>query len=109
MFDTLGFAVYHDETKVVYAPDMGTFLPEREGGREYENADLLFAEGAALFRAEGHGSKADLRAALESANAEQTVLLNLSEHLQRMSTDEMRVVATNSGYELGQDFETYHV
>jgi phosphoribosyl 1,2-cyclic phosphodiesterase len=102
-FDTLGFAVYHDEKKVVYAPDMWEF----ENDTAYENADLLFAEGAALFRAVGHGEEADLRAALTEADADRTVLLNLSEHLQRMTTEELRRAAKEDGYELGADFATY--
>lgn len=103
-FDTLGFAVYHGDEKVVYAPDMREFMDDDE----YENVDLLFAEGAALFRALGHGEKAELQAALRDANAKRTVLLNLSEHLQRMTTNELREVARREGYELGEDFAEYH-
>lgn len=101
--DTLGFAIYHEDNKVVYAPDMWEFMDERE----YANADLLFAEGAALFRAFGHGEEADLRAALADADASRTVLLNLNEHLQRMTTVELREAATDLGYELGADFAEY--
>lgn len=75
----------------------------------YANADLLFAEGAALFRAYGHGDESALRAALAAADADRTVLVNLSEHLQRMTTDEMREVAGEAGYELGSDFAAYEV
>ena len=99
-FDTLGFAVYHDDAKVVYAPDMWEFMDDAE----YENADLLFVEGAALFRAFGHGEEADLREALADADADRTVLINLNEHLQRMTTDELRRIAERDGYELGSDF-----
>lgn len=106
-FDTVGFAVYHDGQKVVYAPDMWEFLPEWDAGTEYKNANLLFAEGAALFRAEGHGRKSDLKSSLESAHAERTVLINLSEHLQRLSTEELGDRADELGYELGVDFATY--
>lgn len=102
-FDTLGFAVYHEESKIVYAPDMWEF----KENREYVDADLLFAEGAALFRAFGHGEESDLRAALSDANAERTVLLNVNEHLQRMTTAKMEAAAANDGCELGRDFEMY--
>lgn len=104
-FDTLGFAVHHDGKKVVYAPDMWEFMNDKG----YENADLLFAEGAALFGAFGHGEEADLRAALEDADAERTVLVNLSEHLQRMTTDELRNAVDRDGYELGVDFAEYNL
>lgn len=102
-FDTLGFGVYHDDAKLVYAPDVWEFGDDPA----YRNADLLFAEGAALFRALGHGEEPDLRAALDEADAERTVLLNLNEHLQRMTTDELRRAAEGDGYELGADFATY--
>lgn len=109
LFDTLGFAVSHGDSKVVYAPDVRTFLPEWEAGREYEDADLLFVEGAALFRAEGHGTEAELRAAIADADADRTVLVNISEHLQRLSTDELEAMAAEQGYELGRDFAEYRL
>ncbi len=103
-FDTVGFAVYHETSKVVYAPDVWEFLDNTD--EHYRDADLLVAEGAALFRAFGHGDESDLRASLEGADAERTVLVNVSEHLQRMPTAEMCDVA---GYELGEDFASYRV
>lgn len=102
-FDTLGFAVSHDEKKVVYAPDMWEF----ENDTAYQNADLLFAEGAALFQTFGHGEERALRAALTDSDANRTILLNLSEHLQRMTTEELRRAAEEDEYELGTDFATY--
>lgn len=104
-FDTVGFAVYHDGAKVVYAPDMWEFMDDDE----YQNADLLFVEAAALFRTFGHGEEADLREAIEDAAAERTVLINLNEHLQRMSTDKLRRAAEQDGYELGSDFAEYNL
>lgn len=104
-FDTLGFAVYHEDRKVVYAPDMWEFADDPE----YRDADTLFAEGSALFRAFGHGEEDDLRASLADADAERTVLLNLNEHLQRMTTEELRRVAADAGYELGEDFAEYQL
>jgi phosphoribosyl 1,2-cyclic phosphodiesterase len=104
-FDTVGFAVSHGENKIVYAPDMWEFIDDSG----YKNADLLFAEGAALFRTYGHGDEADLRAALADADAERTILINLNEHLQRMTTHELRQEAQTDGYELGADFATYQL
>ncbi|SDQ25887.1 Phosphoribosyl 1,2-cyclic phosphodiesterase [Halopelagius longus] len=106
-FDTLGFAVYHEGAKVVYAPDMWEFADDKE----HEGADVLFAEGAALFRTFGHGAESDLRSALRSADADQTVLLNLNEHLQRMTTDELRDALGEMDVdgELGEDFATYRL
>jgi hypothetical protein len=76
---------------------------------EYKNADLLFVEGAALFRAFGHGEEADLRTALADADAKRTILLNVNEHLQRMTTDELRRAAERDGYEISEDFKTYNL
>lgn len=106
-FDTLGFAVEYERQKVVYAPDMWGFMPDCKAGQTYADADLLFAEGAALFRTFGHGDEGDLRAALADADADRTLLVNLNEHLQRMTTTELRETAKSEGYELGTDFATY--
>lgn len=103
--DTLGFAVYQAGNKVVYAPDMWEFTDDDE----YADADLLFAEGASLFRAFGHGEADDLRAALAAADADRTILLNLNEHLQRMTTAELERSAAADGYELGEDFAEYRL
>jgi len=110
-FDTLGFAVYQEDRKLVYAPDMWEFADaaEFERAQAYEDAELLFAEGSALFRAFGHGKETDLRASLADADADRTVLLNLNEHLQRMTTDELRAVAEEAGYEIGSDFAEYEL
>jgi phosphoribosyl 1,2-cyclic phosphodiesterase len=107
LFDTVGFAVHHGDETVVYAPDLQSFLPDWDGGRAFEDADLLFAEGSALFRAETHGRREDLRAALDAADADRTVLVNVNEHLQRLHTEELETLAADLGYELGADFETY--
>lgn len=102
-FDTLGFAVNHDDERVVYAPDMWEW-----GDTEaYADPDLLFVEGAALFRAYGHGDEADLRASIRAADADRTVLVNLNEHLQRLTTAELRESAAADGFELGRDLRTY--
>lgn len=107
LFDTLGFAVYHGDEKAVYAPDLQSFLPDWDAGREYEDADLLFAEGSALFRAETHGASDRLCEALAAADADRTVLVNVNEHLQRLHTAELETLAGELGYELGVDFRTY--
>ena len=69
-FDTLGFAVHHDGAKVVYAPDMRAFINDEA----YRNADLLFVEGSALFRAFGHGTESDLESAIRRADADRAAL-----------------------------------
>ena len=104
-FDTVGFAVYHNGSKAVYAPDMWKFMDDPE----YKNADLLIVGGAAFFRAFGHGEEADLRTAVANADADRTVLVNLNEHLQRMTTRELRRAAERDGYELGSDLAEYRV
>ena len=113
-FDTVGFAVYEgrdgaDTRKVVYAPDLRGFLPDEPAGREYEDADFLFVEGSALLGVESHGPREDLEAAVESADADRTVLVNASEHLARAHTETLEARAAEYGYELGRDFVEYVV
>lgn len=109
-FDTVGFAVTGpDGGRLVYAPDLRRFAPDRPAGEAFENPDLLVAEGGSLFRGEPHGPEDELRDSLARAGADRTVLVNLSEHLHQQSTDELRDTARAAGYELGADFETYTV
>lgn len=112
--DTVGYAVTGSDEKVVYAPDMRKFAsggeyPDGAGDRPYAGSDLLFVEGAALFRAYGHGEEADLRAAIAAAAADRTILLNCNEHLQRMTTAELRAAAAADGFEIGADFAEYRL
>lgn len=106
-FDTLGFALYRGDTKVVYAPDMASFLPERTAGDEYEDADLLFVEGSGLFGPEGAGTPEQVEANLDAADADRTVLMHFNEHISEKSTEGFRDIASDRGYELGSDFATY--
>jgi hypothetical protein len=102
-FETVGFAVEHGETKVVYAPDVKAF-------RDCETPaepDLLFVDGAALLGTPLHGPEELLRTTIEAVNADRIVLLNVSEHKARQHTEDLDRIATASGYELGMDFKTY--
>lgn len=106
-FDTVGFAVHADGAKLVYAPDLHRFAPDREAGDRYTDADLLVVEGSALFGAETHGPREALARAVADADADRTVLVNVNEHLQRQSTDALRDTARAAGYELGSDFARF--
>lgn len=108
-FDTLGFALYHDDTKVVYAPDMEKFLPDRTAGKEYRNADLLFIEGSGLFSEEGAGTPEQVRTSLQQANAEKTVLTHFNEHIAEEHTETFQETAAREGCHLGSDFTSYHL
>lgn len=104
-FDTQGFAVDDGERRVVYVPDMKQF----DGGTAHLGADVLFVEGASLFRAYYHGPGELLRSEIAAADASRTVLVNLNEHLQRMSTRELQTAVEPLGVELGRDFQTFEL
>lgn len=106
-FDTVGFAVEHDDSTVVWAPDVERFRPEMAGGKGYRDADLLFVEGSPLFR-EGLFEEIDFETEIETANADRTVLVHVNEYLDG-ATEELRAGAAERGYELGQDFTSYRV
>ena len=55
------------------------------------------------------GEEADLREALADADADWTVLIDMNEYLQRMTTDELRRIAERDGYELDLDFAEYQL
>lgn len=70
------------------------------------DVDLLVCEGAAVLGRPVHGPREELVAAIESVDAERTVLVNVDENLQRAHTDELRRIAAERGCELGEDFRT---
>lgn len=106
-FDTQGLRVETGDRSLVYAPDLRDWLPDRDAGTLYRNPDLLVVEGAALFRAEPHGSTDRLRSAVADADAAHTVLVNVNEHLHRQHTATLEDQASAHDYELGADNTTY--
>jgi len=106
-FDTLGFAIHDDGSKVVYAPDIEQFLPERDGGTAFREADLLFVEGTGLFRPEVYDADVEFEAMIDTTGADRTVLVHLSEPFLGLSTAEIERQAGDLGYEVGHDFATY--
>lgn len=104
-FETIGFAVEYEGSKVVYAPDIERF-------QDYETPaepELLFIEGAALFGTPLHGSEDLLRMTIETTAPDQVVLLTVSEHKARKHTEALDKIAIGSEYELGADFATYRL
>lgn len=63
----------------------------------------------ALLWPDPHGPGKVLETALQTAAADRTVLVNVSEHLHRQHTDTFSDTATAHGYELGVDDGTYTV
>jgi len=106
-FDTVGFAVERGAEKIVYAPDIERFCPDRRAGDTYRDADLLFVEGSPVLRDELF-EETDYVGMLADANAERTVLIHVNEFLDG-STAEMVATASDHGFEIGADFRTYSV
>ncbi|GAA0665846.1 MBL fold metallo-hydrolase [Natronoarchaeum mannanilyticum] len=104
-FDTVGFAVYHEGTKVVYAPDVERFCPDRPAGAEYRDADLLFVEGSPILQEDLY-DEIDFVEIVGEAAADRTVLVHVNEFFDG-PTETMVETAEEHGFELGQDFETY--
>jgi len=104
-FDTVGFAVEHGGSTVVWAPDIQQFRPEMAGGEAYRNADILFVEGSPLFRDELY-EEVPFESEIDSAEADRTVLVHVNEYLDG-PTEELRAAAAERGYELGRDFASY--
>jgi len=106
-FDTVGFAVERGEEEIVYASDIERFCPDRRAGETYRGADLLFVEGSPVLRDELF-EDSDYVGMLAEANAGRTVLVHLNEFLDG-PTEEMVATASDHGFEVGADFETYAV
>jgi len=104
-FDTVGFAVYHEGTKVVYAPDVERFCPDRPAGTEYRDADILFVEGSPVLREDLY-DEIDFVEMVAEAEADRTILVHINEFFDG-PTATMADAAEEQGFELGRDFETY--
>ena len=101
---TLGFVVDDGDKRICYAPDMRRWHADPP-----ENVDVLICEGAAILGQPVHGPRDELLSAVESVDAERTVLVNVNEHVQQAHTGELQQRASQEGYELGTDFKTYEV
>lgn len=92
-FQTLGFLVEAGGARLLYAPDMRSWVD----GPPAADVDLLVCEGAAVLGQPVHGPAEALLAAIDGVGAERTVLVNVNEHLQRAHTGELRQVAAEQG------------
>lgn len=99
---TYGYTVELGSSKLVYAPDLRT-IPDSSNG--YENADIALIEGG-VFGAESHGYTDEILGSIEKVDADRTVLVNISEHLNQMDTEEIEGKARSMGYEIWDDFDS---
>jgi phosphoribosyl 1,2-cyclic phosphodiesterase len=103
--ETQGYVISKDGRQVVYVPDVRN-IPEDEAC--YEDADIAFLEGQ-LFGAESHGKTEEIEQNIETVDAERTVLVNISEHLNQIHTEELEDKAEKKGYEVWSDFESIKI
>lgn len=99
---TQGYVIQGDNRKVVYAPDVRKIPSDVNC---YEDADLALMEGS-LFGAETHGYTEEIEESINRVGADRTVLVNISEHLNQMHTEDMERVAEQNGFELWDDFDS---
>jgi phosphoribosyl 1,2-cyclic phosphate phosphodiesterase len=97
-----GFSVEKDGKKIVYIPDLKA-VPENEA---WKDADLLFVDGMYLFKKhveddQNHAAKEELRKQIEKLDADRTILVNISEHFNKMTLEEEK---EGTEFELGKDF-----
>lgn len=100
--ETQGYVIQKDVRKVVYVPDVRN-IPEDEDC--YENADIALMEGQ-LFGAESHGYTEEIEENIKQVDADRTVLVNISEHLNQMHTEELEEAAEKKDYEVWSDFDS---
>lgn len=104
-FDTLGFVVGSESATVAYAPDMRSLAD----GPPEADVDLLVCEGAAALGQPVHGPRDELLESIAAFDADRVVLVNVNEHLQRAHTDDLEGRATDLGFELVADFDSFAV
>lgn len=103
--ETQGYVIEKNSKKVVYVPDVRNIPEDKDC---YEDADIALMEGS-LFGAESHGYTEEIEQNIERVNADRTVLVNVSEHLNQMHTEEMEKVAEKKGYEVWSDFDSISI
>jgi len=108
-FDALAFRVETDAASVVYAPDFGTWCPDRPGGDRYRNADLAILEATSVLSPHVLDDLDPTDAPVADAAAHRTVLVHLNEHRLERDTATLAADVADRGYELGADFDTYAV
>ena len=106
-FPMQGFVVEGDGKKLVYIPDLKS-IPDNE---VYKDADLLVVDGMYLFKKhieddEDHASKDKLREEIEKVNADNVVIVNMSEHFNEMSVEEEK---DSTDYMVGEDFMSWEL
>ena len=107
-FDTLAFRVETADAALVYAPDFGTWCPERSGGDAYRGADLAVLEATSVLAPEVLDATTD-DDPVRDADAHRTVLTHVNEHHIDRTTADLERQAADAGYELGADFDTFEV
>lgn len=100
---TCGFAVSTLSSKLVYAPDLKHFGSDSD---VYKNADVLIIDGAAIG-AEVHATNEEAKSAIENANADNVVLVNISEHLEEMCGSDIEKLAFENGFMVVDDFTSF--
>jgi phosphoribosyl 1,2-cyclic phosphate phosphodiesterase len=108
-FDTLAFRIATADGVVVYAPDFGTWCPEKPGGQAYRGADLAILEATSVLSPSPIDDLAPSEDPVADADADRTVLTHLNEYLLDRDTAGLERDVETRGYELGRDFETYEV
>lgn len=103
--ETQGYVIQKEDTKVVYVPDVRNLTGDEDC---YEDADIALMEGQ-LFGPESHGHTEEIEENIEKVDAERTVLVNISEHLNQMHTEELEEAAREKGYEVWSDFESAQI
>jgi len=108
-FDTLAFRVETDDATLVYAPDFGTWCPERPGGKQYREADLAVLEATSVLAPHHLDGVAPDDDPVADAAADRTVLTHVNEHHLEGDTAALEREAADAGYELGADFDTFEL
>lgn len=109
MFSEQAFCVEKDGRKVVYCPDLKAW----KDTERLEEPDLLVVDGLYLFEEfmddPDHESLEELESEIKKLDAEETVLVNISEHWTEMSTEELERKAEEKGFRICSDYEEIEI
>lgn len=106
--------VYGNQTTQKHLQEKQSHIAENENinfqtmsaGETVELGDVTVEAFRVEHGAESHGYTEEIEENIKQADADRTILVNISEHLNQIHTEEMEEAAEKKGYEVWSDFET---
>jgi phosphoribosyl 1,2-cyclic phosphodiesterase len=95
----IGFIIERNNDKIVYFPDYGKLRTEAT----FNNVNVLICDGGPILGYKNHGSKSDINRVMSRIDADETYLVNVSEHISQRPTKFLEERASKYGAKIVED------